>query len=96
MESLLMNIYVGNLSYGTTSQDLQSLFQEYGNVDKATIVTDRETGKPRGFGFVEMSNPDEAAKAIEGLHGTQFGGRTLTVNEARERTNNNNRGPRRF
>jgi len=95
MESLLMNIYVGNLSYGTTDQDLETLFSAYGTVDKATIIKDRETGKPRGFGFVEMSSPDEAAKAIEGLHGTQFGGRTLTVNEARERSNNN-RGPRRF
>ncbi len=81
-----MNIYVANLPYSTDDDDLQGLFQAYGSVDKATVIKDRDTGRSRGFGFVEMSNDDEARAAIEGMNNTDMGGRPLTVNEARERT----------
>ena len=77
------NIYVGNLSFQTTSDDLIQAFSQYGTVTRAQVVSDRETGRSRGFGFVEMS--DGADQAIETLNGAQFGGRTLTVNEARPR-----------
>ncbi len=79
-----MNIYVGNLPFTTTSQDLEGLFSEYGAVDSASVVNDRETGRSRGFGFVEMDN-DAGAKAIEELDGKDFDGRNLKVNEARPR-----------
>jgi cold-inducible RNA-binding protein len=81
-----MNIYVGNLPYETGETDLQNIFSPYGSVTRARIVTDRETGRSRGFGFVEMASDDEARAAIEALNGTQMGGRTLVVNEARPRT----------
>jgi RNA recognition motif-containing protein len=77
------NIYVGNLSFDTTADDLRGLFAAHGEVTKAQVTTDRETGRSRGFGFVEMSGGGEAA--IAALNGTQHGGRTLTVNEARPR-----------
>ena len=80
-----MNIYVGNLPFNTTNADLENLFGEYGAVDSAAVITDRETGRSRGFGFVEMTSSDEARKAIEELNGTDMGGRALTVNEARPR-----------
>ena len=80
-----MNIYVGNLPFNTTNADLENLFGEYGAVDSAAVITDRETGRSRGFGFVEMTGSDEARKAIEELNGTDMGGRALTVNEARPR-----------
>jgi RNA recognition motif-containing protein len=76
-------LYVGNLAFGTTSDDLMGLFGQYGTVTSAQLVTDRETGRSRGFAFVEMSGG--AAEAIAALHGTQMGGRTLTVNEAKPR-----------
>jgi cold-inducible RNA-binding protein len=83
-----MKLFVGNFSFSTTEADLQSLFAPYGNIDSVTVVTDRQTGRSRGFGFVEMSDRGEAEKAIEGLNGKEVGGRTLNVNEARPKTDN--------
>lgn len=79
------NIYVGNLTYGMTSQELEEMFSRYGEVARAQVVTDRDTGRSRGFGFVEMPSAEEAEKAIEALDGADSGGRKLTVNKARER-----------
>jgi RNA recognition motif-containing protein len=84
------NIYVGNLVWDATADDLLALFQEHGQVARAQVITDRETGRSRGFGFVEMDDDAEAQKAIEALNGNQFKGRPLTVNEARPREE---RGP---
>ena len=81
----MKNIYVGNLPYTTDEAELRALFESYGEVSRATIVNDRETGRPRGFGFVEMPNVAEGDKAIEALNGSDLGGRSLTVNEARPR-----------
>ena len=78
-----MNIYVGNLSWQMTDEDLRALFEQYGSVTSAKIVKDKVSGRSKGFGFVEMSADTEAQAAISALNGTQFGGRTLTVNEAR-------------
>jgi RNA recognition motif-containing protein len=80
-----VNIYVGNLSFETTETELEAAFAAYGAVRSARIPSDRDTGRPRGFGFVEMDNQAEAQAAISALNGTQLGGRTLTVNEARPR-----------
>ncbi|MAY75870.1 MAG: RNA-binding protein [Phycisphaerae bacterium] len=80
-----MKMYVGNLPYNTTEAELRELFEPYGTVESADIVMDRETGRPRGFGFVTMSTDEEAQQAIENLHGKPYGGRDLTVNEARPR-----------
>lgn len=77
-------VYVGNLPWSTTEEDLTNVFSQYGNVESARIATDRETGRSRGFGFVEMGD-DDAGKAISALNGTEMEGRTLTVNEAQER-----------
>src|SRR5438309_8703114 len=79
------NIYVGNLAWETSADDLLALFQEHGNVARAQVITDRETGRSRGFGFVEMDDDAEAQKAIEALNGTDYKGRPLTVNEAKPR-----------
>ena len=79
------NIYVGNLSFQTTADDLLEAFGQYGSVTRAQVVSDRETGRSRGFGFVEMANDAEAQKAIDALNGAQFQGRSLTVNEAKPR-----------
>ncbi len=79
------NIYVGNLTWDTTADDLLALFQPHGAVARAQVITDRETGRSRGFGFVEMDNDAEAQKAIDELNGHPFRGRPLTVNEARPR-----------
>jgi RNA recognition motif-containing protein len=79
------NIYVGNLTWDATADDLLALFQTYGAVARAQVITDRETGRSRGFGFVEMDNDQEAQTAIDNLNGTPFRGRPLTVNEARPR-----------
>lgn len=79
-------LYVGNLPFQTTSEDLRAHFAQAGNVESASVVEDRMTGRSRGFGFVEMTTPEEATAAIEQLNGKDFGGRTLTVNEARPRT----------
>jgi cold-inducible RNA-binding protein len=78
-------IFVGNLSFDTTSADLEALFAEAGTCESVSIVTDRATGRSRGFGFVEMGSAGEAAKAIAALNGRELHGRTLNVNEARER-----------
>ena len=80
-----VRIYVGNMSYQTTPEGLRSAFEAHGAVDEATLVTDRETGRPRGFGFVSMPNDDEGRKAIEAIDQTDLDGRTLKVNEARPR-----------
>jgi RNA recognition motif-containing protein len=79
-------LYVGNLKYTVTSAQLQELFEQYGSVTAAQVLSDRETGRSRGFGFVEMAHDDEAIAAIENLDGQDFDGRRLTVNEARPRT----------
>jgi RNA recognition motif-containing protein len=81
----LKNIYVGNISFQTSEQDLDAAFSAYGQVDRVQIVKDRDTGQSRGFAFVEMSNNAEADKAMAALNGAGMGGRTLTVNEARPR-----------
>lgn len=81
-----MNIYVGNLSYSATDESLASLFSQYGTVDRASIITDRETGRSRGFGFVEMASESEADAAIEALNDKEIEGRTLKVNKARPKT----------
>jgi len=79
----MKNLYVGNLPHSTTEDQLRELFQVHGAVDRASIVTDRDTRRSRGFGFVEMTNAGEAEKAIAALNGTELGGRQLTVNEAK-------------
>lgn len=80
-----MNIYVGNLSYKVRENDLQGVMEEYGTVDSCKIITDRETGKSKGFAFVEMSDDAAATKVIEELNGAEFDGRTMVVKEARPR-----------
>jgi RNA recognition motif-containing protein len=79
----LKNIFVGNLSFNTSEDELRQLFSAYGQVDRVSIMTDRDTGRSRGFGFVEMANAEDGEKAIAALNGSQLGGRTLNVNEAR-------------
>lgn len=81
-----MNIYVGNLPFSTTSESLNTIFSRFGTVTSSSVATDRDTGRSRGFGFVEMENQDEARKAIEELDGTDIDGRRVTVNEARPKT----------
>ena len=78
-------LYVGNLSFDTTQSELEAAFSEFGTVESVTIVTDRDTGRPRGFGFVEMSSSAEAQAAIEGLDNRDLGGRTLKINVAKPR-----------
>jgi RNA recognition motif-containing protein len=78
-------VYVGNLSYGVASGDLERLFAQYGTVESANVITDRSTGQSKGFAFIEMSSSAEAQAAISALNGTDLEGRTLTVNEARPR-----------
>jgi RNA recognition motif-containing protein len=81
----MKNLYVGNLAFSTTEQELRSLFETHGVVERVSIVTDPQTGRPRGFAFVEMTNPAEADKASAALTGTGLGGRALKVNAAKER-----------
>ena len=96
-------LFVGNLSFDTTENELQDAFAAHGTVTETNLMMDRETGRPRGFGFVTMSTPEEAQKAIEALNGAQLGGRALTVNIARPREDRppggggggGGRGPRR-
>jgi len=80
-----MNIYVGNLSFETGDAELRAAFEAHGEVTSASVITDRETGRSRGFGFVEMPSADQARAAIQALNGTELGGRSLNVNEARPR-----------
>ena len=82
----MKNLYVGNLPHSTTEPELRSLFEAHGQVDKVSMVTDRETGRSRGFAFVEMTDAGEAEKAIAALNGTDLGGRTLKINEAKPKT----------
>ena len=85
-------LYVGNLSFRTTSEDLRELFAQVGTVESANIIEDRETGRSRGFGFVEMATQEEANAAIEQFNGKEFGGRNLTVNEAKPRVDRGGSG----
>jgi cold-inducible RNA-binding protein len=85
-EKEMKNIFVGNLSFGATEDSLRSLFEAYGTVERVSVVTDRDTGQARGFGFVEMSANAEADRAIAGLNGKELDGRALNVNEARPKT----------
>jgi RNA recognition motif-containing protein len=87
-----MKLYVGNLSFQTTEQDLNELFAQHGTVTETNLIMDRETGRPRGFGFITMSSAEEGQRAIEALHGKNHDGRDLTVNEAKPMES---RGPRR-
>ena len=82
----MKNIFVGNLSFSTTEDELRQLFEPHGQVDRVSIMTDRDTGRSRGFGFVEMASNEDGEKAIAALNGSQIGGRTLNVNEARPKT----------
>ncbi|MBL1209268.1 RNA-binding protein [Geminocystis sp. GBBB08] len=90
-----MSIYVGNLSYDVTEEDLQAVFADYGQVKRVYLPVDRETKRMRGFGFVEMSNDNEEEKAIETLDGAQWMGRQMKVNKAKPREENNGGGDRR-
>jgi cold-inducible RNA-binding protein len=92
-----MKIFVGNFSFSTTEDDLRTLFSPFGNIDTISVITDRTTGRSRGFGFVEMGDRGQAEKAIEALNGKEFGGRSLNINEARPKTEGGGsgfRGPR--
>jgi len=82
----LKNIFVGNLDFNTSEDELRHLFEAYGQVDRVSIMTDRDTGRSRGFGFVEMTNAEDGEKAIAALNGSPVGGRKLNVNEARPKT----------
>jgi RNA recognition motif-containing protein len=90
-----MNIYAGNLSYSVTDEDLKEIFGAYGQVSRASVISDRETGRSKGFGFVEMPSDDEARQAINALNGKDVKGRTINVNEARPRPERPQR-PRRY
>ncbi len=81
-----MNIYVGNLAFSTNNADLEALFAEHGEVTRAQVITDRDTGRSRGFGFVEMASADEGNQAIRALDGRNVDGRDLKVNQAKERS----------
>jgi len=91
-----MNICVGNLPYSVTDSDLRTTFAKFGDVSEVNLITDRFTGESKGFGFVEMSNNSQADAAIKGLNGTDMKGRTITVNQARPKSDRPSRGPRRF
>ena len=89
----MKNIYVGNLKFDATEDQVRALFEPYGPVDRVSIVTDRDTGQPRGFAFVEMTDDEAAGKAMEALNGMSLGGRNLTVNEARPKEDRGGRRP---
>jgi RNA recognition motif-containing protein len=89
----MTKLYVGNLPFTATDDTVRELFAAHGTVEKVSLINDRDTGRPRGFGFVEMANAD-AARAMQALNGTNFGGRPLKVNEAQERTGGGNNGSR--
>ncbi len=82
---MAVKLYVGNLPYSTTEDDLREMFAAHGTVESAAVISDRDTGRSKGFGFVEMSTPEEAKAAMDALNGKDFGGRGLVVNEARPR-----------
>ena len=88
----MKNIFVGNLSFSATEESIRALFEAHGAVERVSIVTDRDSGQPRGFGFVEMTNDGEAEKAIAALNGKELGGRDLNVNEARPKTDRGSSG----
>jgi cold-inducible RNA-binding protein len=92
----MKNLYVGNLPHSTTESELRTVFEAHGAVEKVSIVTDRETGRARGFAFVEMTNAAEADKAIAALNGTELGGRALKINEAKPKTDRPKGGGQRF
>jgi len=85
----LKNIFVGNLDFGATEDTIRSLFEAYGAVERVSLMTDRDTGRSRGFAFVEMTDSEEADRAIAALNGSNVGGRALNVNEARPKTDSN-------
>lgn len=91
-----MNIYAGNLSYSVTDEDLKEIFGTYGEVSRANVISDRETGRSKGFGFVEMPVDAEAKQAIDSLNGKDLKGRNINVNEARPRPERPQRSPRRY
>jgi len=86
-----MNIFIGNLNFGLSEDELKEVFEEYGEVTSAKIITDKYTGRSKGFGFVEMSNDEQAKQAIEALDGADFKGRNINVNQAREKSDDNRR-----
>ena len=88
----MKNIFVGNLSINTGEDELRQIFEGYGQVDRVSIMTDRDTGRSRGFGFVEMASDEDGEKAIAALNGSQVGGRTVNVNEARPKPSGGGRG----
>ena len=92
----MKNLYVGNLPHSTSETDVRNLFEAHGAVEKVTLVIDRDTGRSRGFGFVEMTNASEADQAIATLNGTDLGGRTLTINEAKPKAERSRGGGHRF
>ena len=89
----MKNIFVGNLDFGATEDSIRTLFEQYGAVERVTLMKDRDTGRSRGFAFVEMTDTEEAERAISSLNGTNFGGRNLNVNEARPKVSHGG-GPR--
>jgi len=91
----MKNIFVGNLSFGATEDAVRSMFEAYGSVERVNLITDRDTGQPRGFGFVEMSNNAEADRAIAELNGRDLDGRALNINEARPKEDRGGGGGRR-
>jgi RNA recognition motif-containing protein len=92
----MKNLYVGNLPHSTTEAELRNVFEPHGAVEKVSLVTDRDTGRSRGFAFVEMTDAGEADKAIAALNGSELGGRTLTINEAKPKADRPRSGGQRF
>lgn len=92
----MKNLYVGNIPHDTTEDELRTIFQQHGAVEKVSVVTDRETGRARGFAFVEMTDAGEADKAIAALNGTDLGGRAMKINEAKPKTDRPRSGGQRF
>ncbi len=88
----MKNLFIGNLPFTISESDMRTMFEKFGTVDRVSVITDRDTGKSRGFGFVEMADDGAAEQAIAGLNGTEFGGRALSVSEARPKTERS--GPR--
>ncbi|OVE74285.1 RNA-binding protein [bacterium B13(2017)] len=91
-----MKLYVGNLSYDSGEEDIRELFEQFGEVTTVNVITFKDTGRSKGFGFVEMANKEDAEKAIEQLNDTEFQGRSIKVSEARPKSRNDSRRPRNF